>query len=475
MVFECWKCLSKEITTTTLSDSSDDEDTKICGSAANVIAKLGLRVKEEHLELEKANDKEKVVLKRFIGLSLDDMVVGKFKVNDKESGKKDVEISCVILFNTTPVMDLERTPKYAVQALAKAFGVKNFNNLGKARISQKIATKKSVLAKCKSVDDLDETTITNTKYEVFLFINVVFSEQFLPRFRLLGKQPDRMELDKGKNNGFVVSFWQDVGSTMVAAVGPNGEGYKEYLVLEKDPSGYLDKANINLLKSVVSSREAKEMQKMYTKLRSDWTIANKNYHQSGTHDHNFWHFCKGDLRVYYFDLVLSRLGKDIINTVSTDLPTNALISSAQSNKVDPSFLTPSPKRHGKGLSNELAAHSQVVKSIGSERNLILRRACDDGVNKRRKLLDIVMLVNNNMIATGKQIDDTTKDLVPMVPRKDNESWEEKHQWDHVERRHKLLRQLQGTMDILSTSFEKASADLEELDAAESEEAIVEMG
>lgn len=204
------------------------------------------------------------------------------------------------------------------------------------------------------------------------------------------------------------------------------------------------------------------------KLRSDWTNANKNYHQSGTHDHNFWHFCKGDLRIYYFDLVLSRLGKDIINTLSTNLPTDALISSAQSNKVDPSFLTPSPKRHGKGLANELAAHSQVVKSIGSERNLILRRACDVEVNKRRKLLDIVTSVNNDMMATGKQIDEVTKDLVPLVPRKDNESWEEIHQRENVERRHKLLRQLQRTMDILSSSFERASADLDELDASESE-------
>jgi len=39
-------------------------------------------------------------------------------------------------------------------------------------------------------------------------------------------------------------------------------------------------------------------------------------------------------------------------------------------------------------------------------------------------------------------------------------------------KHKLLRQLQRTMDILSSSFEKASTDLDELDDAESEEAVV---
>ena len=79
-----------------------------------------------------------------------------------------------------------------------------------------------------------------------------------------------------------------------------------------------------------------------------------------------------------------------------------------------------------------------------------------------------MSVNNDMMATGKQIDEVTKNLVPLVPRKDNESWEEIHQQENLERRHKLLRQLQRTMDILSSSFERASADLDELDASESE-------
>lgn len=48
---------------------------------------------------------------------------------------------------------------------------------------------------------------------------------------------------------------------MAAAVGPNGEGYEDYLVLEKDPNCYLEKASINLIKSVVCSREPKDLQK----------------------------------------------------------------------------------------------------------------------------------------------------------------------------------------------------------------------
>ena len=134
-----------------------------------------------------------------------------------------------------------------------------------------------------------------------------------------------------------------------------------------------------------------------------------------------------------------------------------------------SFKTPSPKRRGE-LAKELATHSQIVKSVGSERNNILRMACDIGGNKRRRLLDMVTSVNNDMINTSKQIDDVLVELVPLVPRKDDESWEERHQRETIERKHKMLHQLQKTMNRLTSSFDKANADLEELDAAESEEA-----
>ena len=77
---------------------------------------------------------------------------------------------------------------------------------------------------------------------------------------------------------------------------------------------------------------------------------------------------------------------------------------------------------------------------------------------------MVTAVNTDMIATGKLMDDLTGDLVPLVPRKDDESWEEKHKCEQIERKHNMLRQLQKTMDRLASSFEKANTELEELDA-----------
>ena len=53
--------------------------------------------------------------------------------------------------------------------------------------------------------------------------------------------------------------------------------------------------------------------------------------------------------------------------------------------------------------------------------VIMIIVCDIASNKRRKLLDMVTAVNTDMIATGKLMDDLTGDLVPLVPRKDDES------------------------------------------------------
>ena len=121
----------------TLSDISDVEDIdgEVIIECATTIQK-GMQVKEEHLDLDKYSEEKNLVLKRLIGLTLDDMVVGKVTITDKMSKNETVEIDAVVLFKTDPVMHMESTPKYVFRALAKAFEIRNFSNLGKARISR---------------------------------------------------------------------------------------------------------------------------------------------------------------------------------------------------------------------------------------------------------------------------------------------------------------------------------------------------
>lgn len=321
-------------------------------------------------------------------------------------------------------------------------------------------------AACELIDVDDDIRVGRTKNEVFMFINVILSDLYIERLRDIGKQPKRNELDKGKKNHDCNAFWLDVSSEMAAALGPDVSS--EFTELTKDPKGHLEKADIDILSSNVKFTEpVKDLQKMYLKLRTDWTNANTKFHLSGTHDSDFWNFCGGNLHLYYFNLMLSRKGSDVINSVSTDLPSGALLASTESNSCERKTTTTnrSPNRRDE-IASQFAIHSQNVMTIGSERNDIMRAIVSG--DKRRKLLHMVTTVNKDTVATGNLIDSVRKDLVPLVKKKDNETLEERMNRESVERKHNMLNQLMKTMDRLSSSFDKANTALEELDAAENE-------
>jgi hypothetical protein len=240
-------------------------------------------------------------------------------------------------FGGTTLSDL--TAKQ-VRTLCSKLGIKQVKNVPKAemllRLQQTYANRKAYAelgyvgqppAEPRTNCGGDSTTASPRK-EVqcsFRLVNILFSDAFADDFATLGNVASRQLLDAGAA-GNDQHFWKTVQASFVSA--DDDPTFDELAYSDDDILGGQD--HIDPSKKL--NHDWKKLRAIWKSLNADYKAALTNYTVSGTHDQNFYHFCKGKVAVYYLWKKLQ--DRPQLNaTVQACLPQECGVSSEDSTSI----------------------------------------------------------------------------------------------------------------------------------------------
>lgn len=132
-----------------------------------------------------------------------------------------------------------------------------------------------------------------TKHCSFRLVNVLFNDDFAERFSKTDGSVTRAVLDEGAVNG-KSRFWLDV---QAAFVSENNEEYGRSLESNVSASTLFKEADID--PSIVTPHDSSKLLDIWKELNAAYMESFHNFKVSGTHDSDFWNFCKGRMDVLY--------------------------------------------------------------------------------------------------------------------------------------------------------------------------------
>ena len=224
----------------------------------------------------------------------------------------------------------------------------------------------------------------------FRLMNILFSDVFAADFATIGNIATREEMDSGKAANEMY-FWEQVRDAFVTP--GDISAYNELQFVGEDGDDIFNSQHhINPGNIVV--HDWKKLRAMWKAINAEYKAALSRFTVSGTHDSDFFGFCKGNLETYYLRLHLQQR-PELNGMVEANLPDKCFVSSDMSsiaelrakgigggsNNSDGSGCAPSFGSYG---------HSSSSSSVGNEEDHGPTTASDVGrrPNKKRKVVKV---------------------------------------------------------------------------------------
>lgn len=197
----------------------------------------------------------------------------------------------------------------------------------------------------------------------FRLMNIIFCDEFAPKFASLGNVAERNVLDTGTaaNDEY---FWVEIQQAFIE---PN-ESYGSLLFQDDDVLGSLD----DIDPSIIVAHDWKKLRKIWKGVNADYKAAVNRYSLSGTHEADFYSFCNGKQEVYYLRKHLE-LKPELTGTVEADLPEEAFAESSSEYKQPASSTNSSTKRKRAGVGGEIADALREINNSKMQLELAKRK------------------------------------------------------------------------------------------------------
>mmetsp|Transcript_21032 Transcript_21032/g.31384 ORF Transcript_21032/g.31384 Transcript_21032/m.31384 type:complete len:519 (-) Transcript_21032:52-1608(-) len=426
-------------------------------------------VRESHLQIQTASEEEKQVRMKLIGITMDDLVIGEVETKDTDCTGEPIMVRGVVTFKTKPEhTSVNDTPAKTMKLIASAFGIVGYGSMSKVKIAQALVSKIEAHRNfCEANSAMD---FTRTKNDVFLFMNIILSDVYIERLKDIGLSSRRDQLDIAKQLREKTLFWHNISSAMTTAVNNPDEDICDFLVLAHDPNEHVTDEMYDLAASNPNFKDPRnDLQNLYKSLRKKWTEARERYTQSGSHDHNFYSFCKGDRTIYYFDLLLNGKGLDVLEAVKTSLPDNVKLSSTTPPRTssNQSRSSSGSKRKSDDLINNICSILEKKDAREQQKHDIeMRKQTEDTVSsdgqKRMQLISTIRDMTNAAVENEKHITELEKDLPNLISESENETPLETMKRRLIERKYKTLENLLQVSEDYNREIESMQSQLRAL-------------
>ena len=154
-------------------------------------------------------------------------------------------------------------------------------------------------------------------------INVLFSDALAGDFVSIGDVTNRQMLDTGKAGNDEL-FWEKVQKTFIE---PGNSAYNCLQFI--DDEVFCDKEE-QINPALIVNHNWKKLRTIWKSLNSDYKAALTRFTVSGTHDSNFFSFCNGKLKTYYYLRLHLEKRPELVGMVEADLPFECFIASEMS-------------------------------------------------------------------------------------------------------------------------------------------------
>ena len=195
---------------------------------------------------------------------------------------------------------------------------------------------------------------------VYRLLNILFSDQFATEFEALGNTSTREQLDTG-TAASDKHFWIHIRDAFVDSTDKNHVSEYGDLRFKDDAAFAKDTEYIN--PRVIVRHDWSKLRDIWKKVNAEYKIIISKFTQSGTHENEFWKYCKGNLAAYYLrKLLCIRPGLNAF--VEADLPAVTALSSENSSFLTVAVDAPS-------IESSTLATPVAIKRMRLSRNAVL--------------------------------------------------------------------------------------------------------